>query len=140
VAIPEEYDDRFQYFMDHLNDCAPDGIISIDLSFLHSIGLLKCCDEKSNIAQSLTNYFHVVETSEKITLHNHKYLIWILPRVVDSVSTTYILISMVINDDLNLEVVFSTAGIYNSPRLILKILEYFIKEIEENETVIAKIR
>jgi hypothetical protein len=138
VDTPENYEEQYQYFMYDLPSCAPDGIINIDLAFLHSIGLLKCSEVESDLARSLTNYFHVVESWEKITLYNNKFVIWIVPRVIEGVPTTYTLISFASDKDItNLEIVYSTSGIYNAPRLILRILEHFLKDIEENEHLIA---
>jgi hypothetical protein len=141
VDTPENYEAQYQYFMYDLPSCVPDGIISIDLAFLHSIGLLTCSNLESDLTRSLTNYFHVVESWEKITLYNQKFVIWIVPRVIEGVPTTYTLISFASEKDItSLELVYATSGIYNAPRLILRVLEHFLKDIEENENLIAQIQ
>lgn len=139
MVTPERYEEQFHIYMANLPFCAPDGIIGIDLAFLHSIGLLRCRESKSDMSTNLTDYFHVVESWEKITLFNQKFVVWIVPRVVEGVPSTFIIITLIQEEKLNLEIVFSTSGIYNAPRLILRILEHFLDDIEENETIIAQI-
>ncbi len=137
---PENFDIPFYRFISNLSYWAPDGIVEIDLTLLHSYGLLKCKDSSSDITRALTDYFHVVESPEKITLYNQRFVIWIVPKVIGNEPTTITLVALINSEETpQIEIVFSTKGIYNSPRLILKILEYYLKEIEENENLIAKI-
>lgn len=126
--------------MGNLQGYSPDGIIPIDLKFLHSIGLLRCREVEAEHMKSLTDYFHVIESWEKITLYNKKFSIWIVPKVIDGIPTTFSIVTLITQEEEpHVEVVFSTSGIYNAPRLILKILEHFLDDIEENEAVIAEI-
>ena len=140
MITPEEYEDFFHTYMSDLTQWAPDGIIDINLAFLHSIGLLRCRDYSSDITRSLTDYFHVVESREKITLHNQQFMIWIVPKVEGGLPKTFTLITYSGPDGPELEVVFCTTGIYNAPRLILRILDYFLKDIEENEALISQMK
>lgn len=139
--VAPDYEESFRNFVSDLSNFSPDGVVGIDLSFLHSIGLLKCDEDPTGLMCSLTDYFHVEESPEKITLFNNHFIVWIVPKMIDGNPMTYTLIAIHDPDDLSidLELVFSTEGIYNSPRLILKILDYFLKDIEENEALIARI-
>ena len=38
-----------------------------------------------------------------------------------------------------MELVFSAAGVYNSSRMVLKVLERFLEEIQETERVLASL-
>ncbi len=69
----------------------PDGIVEVDLALLHRLGLLKYhSDEKERF--SLTRYFHVIESPDKITLINEQFLIWIVPEQINDIPATYTLI------------------------------------------------
>ncbi|SCA63473.1 Uncharacterized protein SCG7109_AP_00100 [Chlamydiales bacterium SCGC AG-110-M15] len=141
MMVAPDYDESFRNFVSDLASYSPDGIVGIDLNFLHSIGLLKCDEDPSGLMRSLTDYFHVEESPDKITLFNNRFVAWIVPKIIDGTPLTYTMIAVHDPDDLSveLEIVFSTEGIYNSPRLILKVLDYFLKDIEENENIIAQI-
>ena len=92
---------------------------------------------KSSSETSLTHNFYVVESSDKLTLFNPKYVIWIVPQLVDNVPTTHTLIALNDKQHTHLEMVFSTSGVYNHSSLVLKILEKFLEQIEENEQEIC---
>lgn len=131
-----ELDMCYEQFMNNLNEYAPDGIIDADLSFLQRLGLLH--DEPENTpAPSLTRYFHVVESKEKITLFNEQFAIWVVPEKINDEPTTLVLIAMSDRAKLRLELVFSTSGIYNTSRLVLRMIEKLLAEIQENEEIIS---
>jgi hypothetical protein len=132
---PIPYESSFQEYTKDLSKWAPDGIIDIDLSLLHGLGILTAQEEGQ---EELTNpeseyYFHIFETYEKITLINPKYVIWIVPAMVNESPTTYLMIAHNSLPRPGLELVASASGVYNNSKLILKILEGFLKEIEENQ-------
>lgn len=137
VVTPGDVEEWFHDYMSFFPACAHDGIISIDLSYLHEIGLLSCQKQEDDNSQSLTDSFHVIESWEKITLYNDQYAVWIIPKIIEGTPNTFTLISSIHGDSTHLEVVFSTSGIYNAPRLILKITEHFLEDIEENEKLIS---
>ena len=116
---------------------APDGIVEIDLSLLHELGLL-ACEEESHEETSLTHNFYVVESADKLTLFNQKYVVWIVPKLVDQTPTTYTLIALNDKKQTHLEMVFATSGVYNHSSLVLRILEKFLEQIEENEEEICR--
>ena len=92
-------------------------------------------DEQDN-RDNLTQYFHVVESAEKVTLFNEQFVVWIVPRMERETPTTFILISLNHQDNLNLEIVFSTSGVYNTPRFVLKILQHFLLDVLETEATL----
>ena len=138
MVTPGDVEEWFHDYMTFFPACAHDGIISIDLSYLHDIGLLSCQKQDDDSSQSLTDSFHIIESWEKITLYNEFYAVWIIPKIVDGTASTFTLISSIQGQSTHLEVVFSTSGIYNAPRLILKITEHFLNDIEENEKLISQ--
>lgn len=134
---PEELEIDYQKYICNLKEFAPDGVVEIDLSLLQELGLLSCADEESD-ETSLTHNFYVVESPDKLTLFNQKYVVWIVPKLIDQTPTTYTLIALNDKKQRHLEMVFSTSGVYNHSSLVLRILEKFLEQIEENEEEICK--
>jgi hypothetical protein len=137
---PEELEIDYQKYIGDLKQYAPDGIVEIDLSLLHELGLLACVEDEENEESGLTHNFYVIESADKLTLFNQKYVIWIVPKLVDQTPTTYTLIALNDKKQTHLEMVFSTSGVYNHSSLVLRILEKFLEQIEENEEEICKYR
>jgi hypothetical protein len=135
---PDELESDYQKFTENLKQFAPDGVVEIDLSLLHDLGLLSCEGIEECDATSLTHNFYVVESQDKLTLFNQKYVIWIVPKLVEQIPTTYTLIALSDKGHPHLEMVFSTSGVYNHSNLVLRILEKFLDQIEENEAEICK--
>ena len=131
---------KYQEFMQSLPEHAPDGIIEVDLAMLQTWGLLTNMEESLNgTNESLAHYFHVIETAEKITLYNDRFVVWIVPQMVAHEPVTYAIVGTITSTDLNLEVVFATRGVYNASKIVLRILERFLEEIEENELLLARL-
>ncbi|MCI5052475.1 MAG: hypothetical protein MRY21_05000 [Simkaniaceae bacterium] len=140
---PVELEQTYCEFMKNLRRWLPDGIIDVDLFLLKEFDLLgeDDEDENENILQSqFPFYFHVVETADKVTLFNNQFAVWIVPKVIQGVPTTLTLISLVEDEtDPKLEIVFTTSGIYNTPKTVLKVLRYFLTEVIDTEAVIQSI-
>ncbi|MCH9612808.1 MAG: hypothetical protein S4CHLAM102_13070 [Chlamydiia bacterium] len=137
---PQKLDKAFTKFMSDLGKWVQDGIIEVDLELLKKYGLLnKTEEEEKEMQKNFPFYFHVLEVPEKVTLFNNQFVIWIVPKVVNEVPTTFTLITLVNGDDLNLELVFSTTGIYNSPKYVLKVLRHLLTEVIDTEEEIASL-
>jgi len=131
-------EDFFNKCIKDLNQWVHDGVIEVDLELLHKMDLLEFHPGKSKKEDdSLTRYFHVIESIEKITLINDDFVIWIVPESGSGVSVTYTLVALNQPEGLRLELVFATSGVYNNSWLVLRILEKFLIEIQENEAIIA---
>ncbi|MDB6081864.1 MAG: hypothetical protein JWO53_1136 [Chlamydiia bacterium] len=128
-------DSSYEQFMNHLPELIPDGVLEVDLPLLQKLGLLND-DGTASSGQSLTRYFHVVEAKEKITLFNDQFVIWVVPEKIEEEPTTLVLIAMNNESKLKLELAFVTSGIYNTSRLVLRIIEKLLSEIQENEDLI----
>ena len=138
---PSQIEDAYKSFIGSLPQCAHDGIIPIDLGFLHDSGLLEQnpLDEQEDSTDDLTQYFHVIESVDKVTLFNEQFVVWIVPRSELSTPTTYVLIALSQQDKPHLEVVFTTSGVYNTPRYVLKILQHFLTDVLETEETLHSI-
>ena len=131
-----ELDSSYEQFINRLPDLLPDGVIPIELQLLQKLGLLH---EEQDLESStnLTRFFHVVESKDKITLFNDQFVIWIVPEKQNCEPYTLVLVAINTSQKPKLELAFSMSGIYNTSRLVLRVLEKFLSEIQENEDVIS---
>ena len=137
---PTELEVLYQHYSSHLNDSAPDTIIDVNLQTLESLNLLDIyLLDESLLFPSTQDHFYMVETDDKLTLFNQDFIVWIVPHVLDDASSTlgYIAINNSIKP--HLELIFSASGVYNTSRIVLTVLNAFLKEIKENEETMAKI-
>lgn len=125
----------YQKYITDLSSWLPEDVIVVDLNLLHHFNLLHYHDPNYN-DPALTRYFHVIESNEKITLVNDEYVVWIVPEKVEDVPVTYALIALNKPIEPELQLCFVTAGVYNTSRLVLRLLEKFLFEIEESEDLI----
>lgn len=128
---PCDLDDWYHYYVDDLSTNAPDGILEVDLGLLEELDLLS--SGQMTEETPLSHNFYVMESEEKLTLFNEKYVVWIVPRMDAQIPMTYTLIAKGNTEKLSLEMVLRASGEYNRSDLILRILEKFLDEIDENE-------
>lgn len=136
---PKLIEEWYLKYTQNLGSWAPEGIIVMDLKKLKELDLL---DFKKEVTeeQNLSRFFHVIESPDKITLFDDQYVVWIVPENNDGNPITYIFIALNYTEELSLEIVFSTSGVYNSSLLVLRILERFLNDIQENEEIIKKLK
>ena len=134
---PVQIEEAYKSFINNLPESIHDGILSIDLHFLHETGLLKHLQDSQDDADDLTQYFHVIETPEKVTLFNEQFIVWILPKMNGEQPITLVLIALNHADKPHLEIVFTTCGVYNTPRYVLKILQHFFVDMIETEATLT---
>lgn len=131
----EEY---FQKFIKQVHQGPAEQVMDVNLPLLKQLGLLNFYNLAS-YNPALTRYFHVIETQAKITLINEEFVVWIVPEKNQGLTRTYTLIAINKKDKPSLELTLVNSGIYNNSRLILRILEKILHDIEENEAFIRKI-
>ncbi len=135
---PNQLEDAYREFSQNLAKWVPDGIITVNIGLLNDLGLLSHAQLEQNLTtDNLSHYFHVIETVDKVTLFNDQFAIWIVPKTVDSLSSTTTFIALVAQNKPHLEIVFSTTGVYNTPKYILKILQHFLTEVQDTEALIS---
>jgi hypothetical protein len=136
---PVQLEEAFKEFSQDMHKWAPDGVISVDLQLLEQLGLLNNEKIDHSTADALTHFFHVIETVDKVTLFNEQFAIWIVPHNIDDNTSTVVYIALMQGNIPHLEIVFTTAGVYNTPKYILKILEHFLSEVLDTEAIISSI-
>lgn len=132
-------EDYFQSYKQNLLHLLPEDIITVDLSILQHFGLLDDECNKPYKNPSLSQQFQIIESESKMTLINSQFLIWITSEKIEKIAGTWTLIALNGNPP-HLELAFVASGIYNHSRLVLRILERFLSEIEENEQVIQLLK
>lgn len=134
---PTQIEQAYQSFMQNLPACAHDGVQSINLNFLYNQGLLNRIGTMETETEDLTQYFHVIESTEKVTLFNDHFVVWIIPKMEEQQPVTFVLIALNSQDSPNLEVVFTAHGVYNSPQYVLKVLQHFLSDMLETEETLT---
>ena len=110
------------------------------MKLLNDLGLLNNAELEHSLSDAhLNHYFHIIETGDKVTLFNEQFAIWIVPELVGEVPTTTTLIALMQTNKPHLELAYTTSGVYNTPKYILKILQHFIAEVQDTEAVISSI-
>jgi hypothetical protein len=136
LALLEE---SFKKHYKNISNWPKESTVHVDLSLLQQMNLLHYHNREQH-DPNLTRYFQVIETSEKITLINDDFVIWIVPEKSTGISMTYTLIALNKAEGPQLELTFVTAGVYNTSRLVLRLLEKFLYDIQENEDFLTKIK
>ena len=135
-----QIEEAFKKYIKDLNKWLPEAIYYVDLDLLSQLDLLHFQPDSIIRDPSVTRYFQIIEAPEKITLINDQFVVWIVPDKMDEVALTYTLIAHnKLENQLKLEAAFVTTGVYNSSKLVLKILEKFLGEIQENELLLTKL-
>jgi hypothetical protein len=134
---PVQIEEAYKQFVGNLPNLAHDGITHIDLQFLHDQGLLQSIQDDAADPDDLTQYFHVIESIEKVTLFNEQFIVWIIPKMENEQPFTYVLIALNHPEKANLEVLFSTRGVYNTPKYVLKVLQHFLVDMLETEETLT---
>jgi hypothetical protein len=136
IALLESY---YRRFMEDIHTWLPDGMIEVDLDTLHQLDLLHF-HETPSVDSSLTRYFHVVESPDKLTLVNEQFVVWIVPEKEEETSVTYTLVALNKEKDIQLELAFATRGVYNHSQLVLRLLEKYLLDIETTEAQLARLQ
>jgi hypothetical protein len=117
----------------------PDGIVIVDIEILKNLGLLYCNEPPNHTQSRFTPQFHALEATDKITLYNEQFVIWMVPQMINDIPCTLTLIALNDGPDLNLEAGFVTTGVYNTSKHVLRILDRMLEEIRENEEYLSNL-
>lgn len=134
----EELNSGFEQAMKEFPHLPKEAIIEVDIKLLDSVGLTNE-GEYTNPNEAFERSFKVMESGSRITLYNQQFVIWIIPELLDSIPATYALIALRDHEKMKLEVVFLARGAFNSSRLVLRLLDRYLAEIQENEEIIQRI-
>ena len=133
----EELDQFFQHLSHDFQHSIPDGVQEVTLDTLSSLNLLatnKGAPQQKK--EDPSHYFHVHDSGQMITLYNDRFIAWIVPEQQAEENATLVVIATEENNSLHAELAFETKGVYNSSRTLLRVLEGYLDEINENDNVI----
>jgi hypothetical protein len=135
-----QLEEAYKNFTENLPKWAPDGCLHVNLQLLQDLGLLDEWNAQTpSPSESLAQQFHVIETSDKVTLFNKQFVVWITPQLHTDASSTLVMLALVQNLQPHLEVVYMTSGVYNTPKYILKVLQHFMTEVIDTEDTLSNI-
>lgn len=135
---PEKLEQYYTKFIENPTYWVQDGIIDINLEMLKDWGLLNQTEEEEKLLQDqFPFYFHVLENNNKVTLFNNQFIVWIVPDIIEDTPCTKVLIALIKENDLKLEIVYNTNGVYNTPKYVLKTLRHFLTEVIDTEEEIS---
>ena len=117
ITLLEEY---YKKYSKNLNKWLPEGLLLVDLDVLQKYDLLNFHHQKPE--PQLTQYFHVVESPEKIILVNDQFSVWIVPENLEGHPCTYVLIAINREDHPHLEMGFQTQGCLQHISISIKAL------------------
>lgn len=137
---PHYFEEIYKRYIHHLPEYLPDGVIDMNLPLLQKMHLLDSETPVIPSPHALTHYFQVIETDEKITLLNEQFVVWIVPSQTETENSTRVFIALQQTQGPHLEMAFSVSGVYNTSRLLLRILEKYLEEIYENEECLGQLR
>jgi hypothetical protein len=129
----------YQTYMQTIPQWAPEGVVEVDLELLRELDLLNFYLNQEAGEPSFTRYFQLVESNEKITLINEQFIVWIVPQKINGVLATHTLIALNNSKKPSPEVIFVNIGIYNTSKLVLRVLEKYLHEIQENEDLLKSV-
>ncbi len=137
---PSILEEAFREFTKDLLKWIPDGVTHVDMKLLSDLDLLNPSELEQPVSDAYLNqHFHIIETPDKVTLFNEQFAIWIVPELIDEIPTTTTYISLLQHSKPHLEIVYTTSGVYNTPKYILKVLQHFLAEVQDTEAIISAI-
>lgn len=125
-------------YIKEIKTWSPERLVQLNLETLQRLDLLTFFQHPGNNDSTFTQYFQVAETADKITLINDDFIIWIVPEIVEMTPITYTFIALNEEGVPRLELTFIAKGVYNSSRLVMRALEKFLIEIQENEDLLTR--
>ena len=137
VVSIEQLDAFFEHLVSHTSDLLPDGIMNINVKTLHALHLLSDDTPLPGSAPAST-LLQAIESGGRITLYNEKFALWVVPQKNADPASTIVFIASRTDEEIKPEIAFRTTGIHNRSKTILKLIDRFLADIQETETVISK--
>jgi hypothetical protein len=139
---PSLLEECYKKFSLELDVLIPEGIYFLDLELLHRLDLLHFQPDAYLHHPLSAHVFHVIESAEKMTLWNDEFIIWIATvQNNNRDNRTQVLIALnSLKKEPKLEAALYARGIYNTTKLILRVLDKFLFDIRETERMLSYYR
>lgn len=128
----------YKKYIKSLKELLPEGIFEVNLQLLQQMDLLHFRSPHYQ-EPNITHHFQVVEAPDKMTLINDEFIIWIKANKTEFETNTLVLIAIQTEDQPHLELAFVASGVYNSSRLVLRVLNKFLIDIQETEGILRQL-
>ncbi|AHK63720.1 hypothetical protein BOKEGFJH_00844 [Chlamydia avium] len=93
--------------------------------------------EDSSISSRPINNFIIAETTDKLTLFNSDFVVWLVPEVIQGEAVTRGYIALYHpSGRCTPELAFQALGEYNQSALILEALQLYLKDIQDTENIL----
>ncbi|AHH23225.1 hypothetical protein C6H88_04330 [Chlamydia muridarum str. Nigg] len=122
-------EDFFRHSMANYNTAFPEGFLDISDVLARSALDFKA----EGLADGAVNDFIVSESSDKLTLFNTNFAVWLVPGLINGEAVTRGYIAL--NQDMKFspELAFEASGKYNNSSLILEALRRYLYDIRDTE-------
>jgi hypothetical protein len=127
----------FEYLSLHTAELLPDGIHDVSIKTLHTMHLLS--EDPTGGNTPVAHLLQAIESEGKVTLFNDHFVLWIVPKNEASPPATTIYIVRRLTDSLKPELGFRTAGIHNRSRTILRLIERYLTDIQETDSLLSSL-
>lgn len=131
----DQLDAYFETLSQNTPDFLPDGILDINLKTLHSLHLLT--DEPATDELQASHMLQAVESEGRITLFNDRFALWIVPQVGAEPCSTVVYVATHREGELKAEMGFRTSGIHNKSKTILRLIDRFLADIQETDSLLS---
>lgn len=135
LSLLETY---YKKFMNNIANWSSERVVNVDMKLLNDMDIMI---DHHEIEDELpfTRNFQLVETDEKITLINDQFIIWIVPEKNQGIVATHILIALNSPPTPRPEMIIIIQGNFNTSKLVLRVLEKYLMEIQENEELMMRL-
>lgn len=129
-------DAYYSKWIEGLESQSHELLLEVDEALLERMGLTKVGEFKDK-RKLQSRFFRVVQRGDKMILYNDTFVVWIVPGPAE-MNATYTWIALIDRVELGFEVGFVAKESYNTSKLVLRLLEQFLQEIEENEQLVRE--
>ncbi|AHC17403.1 hypothetical protein [Chlamydia trachomatis] len=129
-------EDFFRRSITNHNTAFPEGFLDISDVLARSALDFKA----EELADSAVNDFIVSESSDKLTLFNTNFAVWLVPTLVDGEAITRGYIALNQGEEFSPELAFEASGKYNNSSLILGALRRYLCDIQDTEKELRALR
>lgn len=133
----EKLNEYFDYLSNNTQELLPDGILDINLKTLQNLHLLS--ENTEGTTPQASTMLQAVESGDKITLFNERFVLWIAPQRNSEEPTTFVYVARRMNDQIKPELGFKTQGIHNRSKVIVRLIDHFLTEIQETDELLSQL-
>lgn len=128
----------FEKWIEEAEGKGLDILYQVDMPLLERMGVVK----EGSIVQDYPTgerKFSVIQGLDKMTLYNEQFVVWIVPQNVDDKAASLVWIAQFSKLSEGILMGFLAKGPLNNSKIVLRLLEAFLEEIEETDKLISNL-